>query len=481
MAGLEADTDAIPRIKLGEIGYTGLHISNGQILEEAKRELRFPECVRTYKNMAMDTTLSSALNLYEMMVGKVDWKCVPPDDPTETEKARAEFVNSCKDDMEHTWFDFISEVTSSFTYGFSIHEKVYRRRLKRFGSKYDDGRVGLRKLPIRSQDTVEKWIYADNARDLIGVEQSLEGVIDYYRVKSNGGTSVEIPREKFLLFRCNAKKDNPEGTSPLKSCYTSWKWRTMLEEKEAIGIVREMNGVPIVSIPPRYMSEDASDAEKAIYEYYKNMVRNIQMNEQAGIVMPLAYDPDSRQPLFKFELLSVAGSKGYDVGATINRYDNKMLMAFFSDLLRLGQEKVGSFSLAGAKTSILAMAIEYRLREIKSVLDKDLIPSLFAMNGWTDERLPTFQFSDLDEPDLSEFSQAVQRIFAVGAIERDRDVMNLVRERLGAKPKGEEEPVDEEAIPNNRTRSGDGMAAGSGNGTSTSVAVADTSSSNMGN
>lgn len=480
MAGLEADTDSIPRIKLGEIGYTGLHISNGQILEEAKRELRFPECVRTYKNMAMDTTLSSAISLYEMMVGKVDWKCVPPDDATPTEKQRAEFINSCMGDMEHTWFDFISEVTSCFTYGFSVHEKVYRRRMRRFGSKYNDGLVGLRKLPIRSQDTIEKWLYADNARDLIGVEQSLEGVIDYYRIDAKGRTTVEIPREKFLLFRCNTKKDNPEGTSPLKSCYTSWKWRTLLEEHEAIGVSREMRGVPVVSIPPRYMSEDASDSEKAIYEYYKQMVRNLHLNEQTGIVMPLAYDPESRQPLFKFELLSVTGTKGYDVSQIITRYDNKMLMAFFADLLRLGQEKVGSFSLAGAKTSILAMAIEYRLREIKSVLDKDLIPSLFAMNGWTDERLPTFSYSDLDESDLDDFSKAIQRIFSVNAVEFDRPVANIIRERLGVKGKPEEQEVDEDALPNNRSRSGDGMKT-AGEGTSTSVGGPDPSASNMEN
>lgn len=225
------------------------------------------------------------------------------------------------------------------------------------------------------------------------------------------------------------------------------------------------------------MSADASPEEKAIYEYYQALIRNIHSNEQAGIVMPMAYDPESRNPLFKFELLSVTGTKGYDTGTIIDRYDNKMLMSFYADLLKMGQEKVGSFSLAGAKTNILAMAIEHRLQEIKTVLDTDLIPQLFALNGWDDERLPKMKYDDLDEADLDEFSKAVQRIFSVNAVEFDRDVADNIRTKMGWKPKGPEQPIQEEELLNNRSRSGDGGAT-PGEGTSTSPAGKDVVASN---
>lgn len=478
MASLDADTTSVPRLRLGEVGHLGLKMSNGQILEEAKRELRFPASIKTYKAMAMDTTLSSAIGLYEMMIARVNWKAVPPDDATDIEKDRADFVNSCFGDMEHSFFDFIKEVVSMYTFGFSVHEKVFRRRLKKNGSRHNDGLVGIKKLPIRSQDTIDKWLYSEDGRTLLGVEQNLEGVVDFYRYKSAAAqTKVEIPRNKFLLFRANVRRDNPEGNSPLKSCYTSWKWRTTIEEHEAIGISREMRGIPVCYIPPRYMSVDASPEEKAIYEYYQNMIRNIHANEQAGIVMPMAYDPESRQPLFKFELLSVTGTKGYDTDVIIQRYDNKMLMSFYADLLKMGQEKVGSFSLAGAKTNILAMAIEHRLQEIKTVLDGDLIPQLFALNGWDDVRLPKMQYDDLDEADLDEFSKAVQRIFSVNTVELDRGVADNIRMKMGWKPKGEGVPIQDDELPNNRSRSGDGGAT-PGEGTSTSPAGKDVSASN---
>ena len=38
------------------------------------------------------------------------------------------------------------------------------------------------------------------------------------------------------------------------------------------------------------MADDASESDQAVYSYYKKMVRNLQMNEQTGIVMPLMYD-----------------------------------------------------------------------------------------------------------------------------------------------------------------------------------------------
>jgi hypothetical protein len=458
MAEIEADDVSAPRLRLSEVGYTGLHVSNGQILEEARQELRFPESLKTYKKMALDTTLSSALGLYEMMVARVNWRCVPPKDPTPAEQAKTDFINSCMDDMEHSWFEFIKEATSMYTFGFSVHEKVYRQRLKRTGSKYNDGLIGLRKLPIRSQDTISKWEFDDTGRNLVGLEQDVTFSDDLYRFTTLKDTKVKIDRPKFLLFRTNVKRDNPEGVSLLKNCYQSWKWRTALEEHEAIGISREMRGIPVFYIPPHYMSPDAAADQKAIYDYYKRAANNLHMNEQAGMVMPMAYDPDSKQPLFKFELMSVMGTKGYDISEVISRYDNKMLMAFYADLLKMGQEKVGSFSLAGAKTSILAMAIEHRLKEIQTVLNKDLIPQLFALNKWADERLPTFEYEDLDEESLDEFSKAIQRIFSVNAVEFDRPVANLIRKKMGVEERDVNEKVSEDELPNNRSRSGDGGA-----------------------
>lgn len=476
---------AIPRLRLSEMGTLGLKQVKGQIYEESRKELRYPEAAKTFRLMAQDATVASALSLFEMMISQVDWQVDTGTDDSPEMAAKAKFLRECIDDMEHTWREFIKEVTSEFTYGFSVHEKVFRRRLHANGSRYNDGKIGIKKLPVRSQDTLKEWVYSDDGRDLIGVKQDLASVQNGLRyvqlAGSNGGTEITIPRKKFLLFRVDPKRDNPEGQSPLRNCYFAWKYRTVIEEQEAVGVTRDMNGMPTLYIPPRYMSEDASDAEKAIYDYYKRIIRNIQNNEQSGMILPQAFDPESRQPLFKFELTSTQGSKMYDTDAIIRRWDNKILMTLFADMLKMGQDQVGSYSLAGAKTNIMSLAIESRLKEIEDVLNTDLVKQLFALNGYApSEELPKLKYGELDRIDLEEFSSAVQRIFSVGGIEFDREVANRVRKALGVSEKDENEPVDKEAIPNSASRAGDGMKT-AGEGTSKSPGSKDSSVSNKAN
>lgn len=481
---IKAET-AMPRLRLGEIGSLGLKQINGRVYEESRRELRYPEAAKTFRLMAQDATVASALSLFEMMVSQVEWEVDAGPLPSAAMKEKAKFLRECLGDMEHTWREFIKELTSEFTYGFSIHEKVYRRRYHSNGSKYNDGKIGIRKLPIRSQDTIKEWVYTDDGRELIAVKQDLCAVQNGIRyqglVDALGSTDITIPRKKFLLFRVDPKRDNPEGQSPLRNCYFAWKYRTIIEEQEAVGVARDMNGMPTLYIPPRYMSEDASDSEKAIYEYYKRMIRNIQNNEQSGMILPQAFDPESRQPLFKFELTSTQGSKMYDTDAIIRRWDNKILMTLFADMLKMGQDQVGSYSLAGAKTNIMSLAIEARLKEIEDVLNTDLVPQLFALNGYApDEELPRLSYGELDRIDLDEYSKAVQRIFSVGGIEFDRPIANRIRRAMGVDEKSPDTPIDKDAIPNSDSRAGDGMAT-AGPGTSKGPGQRDTSSTNTEN
>ena len=62
---------------------------------------------------------------------------------------------------------FITEVCTYLDYGFAIHEKVFRRRLKANGSKFNDSIIGWRKLPVRSQSTISNWLFSDDGRELL--------------------------------------------------------------------------------------------------------------------------------------------------------------------------------------------------------------------------------------------------------------------------------------------------------------------------
>lgn len=206
------------------------------------------------------------------------------------------------------------------------------------------------------------------------------------------------------------------------------------------------------------MTEDATPSQKSVYEYYKNIIRNIQLNQQSGLVMPMAFDPDSKQPLFKFELLGVEGGKSYDTTKIKEYYKNNILTALFADLLILGQNATGSFALGTTKMQLMGVAIEALLREIQDVVNNDLIRHTFELNGWDIARMPTVHYGDFEADDLEAFSKAIQRMSSVGMIERDREVLNKVRESLGVTPFPEDEPVKDELLTGNSSKAGQGMA-----------------------
>lgn len=477
-------SDDIPAFRLSEIGYVGLNISSGIAQEELKRELNFPESNTTYKQMSYHSVIASALALYEVFATKVEWKVLPPIDATEEEKNRARFIQECMHDMDHSWLDFMQEVISVQTYGFAVHEKVYRRRLKSKGSKYNDGLIGWKKLAARSQDTIDSFIFDKEGRELAGVRQNLNLVQDGYNRFSSLSTKdkeIIIPRSKFLLFRTGKHRDNPFGKSRLRDCYFSWKFLTQIEEIEAVGVARDLQGMPILKIPATYMTEDATPNQKKIYEHYKNVVRNIQQNQQSGLVLPSEVDPDTKMPMFELDLLGTEGKKNFNTENIKIYHKNNILTTLFADILIMGQSSTGSYALGNLKSNLMGVAIEAILKEIQSVINNDLVKQTFELNGWDTVRLPTVVYDDFQEENIEEFSKMIQRIASVGLIEKDRQVLNKIRSAMGVELYPEDMPVQEDILTGNSSRSGDGMAKGSGNGTSDSVAETDTSSLNSDN
>jgi len=475
---------SIPQFRLSEIGYSGLRVVDGRLYEEDDRELLFPNCVKLYKRMSKDPVIAAGLGVFEMFISRAEPLVDDGGDKTIAMKRKVAFLNEVFGDMEVPLKQVIRESTSQLKYGFHVAEKVFRKRTLKAGSKYEDNKIGIKRIVTRPQDSIKRWVFSADGRELTGVVQDTSWIIDkarFNKLITDNPNGIVIPRSKFMLFRVNPIKDSPEGNSPLKSCVDAWKTRVNLEAQESVGVSRDMNGMPLMWIPPKYMSDEATDADKRTYEQFKSLLRNIHNNEQSSMILPLLYDPESREPLFKFQLMSTEGGKMYDIDKVVKRYDNKILMCLFADALKMGQDQVGSYALAGEKTNLMVMAIEARLTEIADVFNTDLIPQLFELNGFPkNEPLPKLKFGRIAPIDLDEFSKAIQRLMSTSSIEFDRPVANLVREAIGVKPKPDDEEIDWDSIPAFTSRSGDGMAT-AGEGTSTNPSGNDTSTSNKEN
>lgn len=485
-------TKQTPPKALREVSTTGLKMSDGRIYDDCEVEFQWPYAYDLFKKMSRDSSVSAAMTVIKSMIRKIRYKTkVDNPSPSETQKAQIDFIESCRGDMETSWADFINETLSILYFGHSIHEKVFKYRNGLDGkvpSLYNDGKLGWKKLPIRSQGSIYKWIYDNKKRNLIKVRQNIPNATTV-QYEGNGkpfdSNFIDIPANKLLHFKHDSQLENPEGNSPLKNCYVPWKYKTTLEELEAIGVSKDMRGVLKIKLPAEYLSPDASEDQKAVVKWGEDTINNYHNNEAVGFIQPSFIDPITKVDRFDMELMGVKGNGGrsYDMDKMINRYDNKILMAYLADVLKLGQDSVGSFALAGSKTNLLAVGIQAVLDEILDVINRDLVIQTLKLNGWdldNGEQIPYITYEDLDERDLDELGKFIQRAVSVGAIEKTEPLSEALLETARLPLPDRSKPIKPEMTSGSNSDAGRGMQT-AGEGNSTTVGGSDSSTSNTEN
>jgi hypothetical protein len=428
---------------LTELGRTGLVQYSGEIAEQPLRKLQGSKARKIWTEMyRYDDMVGMAMRAIQLLIRGVPWREEPfSEEPQHVEDA--EWLGTMKDDMSHSWGDFMAQTTTALPYGFAPFEIVLKWRQGEKAepgesSRYNDGKLGIRKLPIRSQDSILRWIFDDEG-GIQGLVQSVEGA-----------APVEIPIEKLLLFRTDPYKGNPEGRSILENAYIAWFAKKRVQEYEWIRVERDATGVPTIYAPAELLDAEATSADKALLTALKKIVRDLKFNEQAGIIMPSMRDEDGNE-LYRLELLSSPGTRPMQTGPILDRLNRAIVMSMLADVLMLGHEKVGSYALASSKTNLFATAIGAYLDATEDVLNRHLVPRLFRWNGMQTSELPQFKHGDIEAQDLSEMAAFLKEISqAGGAIFPNRDLENYLLEQAGLPTMPEEgeggeiEPVEVE-------------------------------------
>lgn len=418
-ADLLAD-DQIPGIEVPttwpydvEIGRTGLKRTGGYLDEEFLPQLKGRKWVQVAREMSTnDAIVGALLFALKRLMSQVDWPVEPASAKPEDRKL-AEYVEQCRDDMTESWSSFIMEGFSCLEYGWSWHEMCWKKRLGPWysndkdgdlhRSKYDDGKVGIAKLPIRSQESFQRWVFDPRNNEVTGLVQM--PAPDY--------VARGVPRKKSLLLRPMAHKGNPEGYSILRNAYRSWFYKKRLEETEAIGIDRDLAGLPMMSVPASVLAAKPNSEEAKKLAAYKAMVRGVRRDERDGIVFPLEYDSKGKE-LYKFELLSTSGSRQFDISGTIARYEARILMTVLADFILVGHEGVGTYNMHTDKSGLFRTACDSMLRLVADELNRQLIPALFRVNGIKPKELPRFVPGSVDKPDLTQLAGFMTSMSGLG-------------------------------------------------------------------
>lgn len=398
---------------MNEFGLTGLSYStDGRVSEEFLPALKTQrEAVKVYKEMSWnDPVVGTIIFALDMLIRQAEWRVEANPMADDDQSDAVEFVRQCMNDMSHTWHDFISEVLSMLVYGWSAFEIVYKKRSGPQpdgsgtpSSNYNDGKIGWRKLAIRSQDTLDRWEIDEKTGALKGMFQKAPPKF----------AEVRIPMDKMLLFRTTTTKGNPEGRSVLRNAYRPWFFKQKIEEIEAIGIERDLAGLPIAEVPAEMLLPSASNEEKATVNAIKNIVTNIKRDKEEGVVWPAAFDDQGHQ-LFTLRLMSSGGSRTFNTSEIIDRYDRRIATTVLADFIFLGQNAVGSYALSSDKTTLFSVAISAWLGMIEGVINQWAVKRLLEVNGMATENPPLIKHGDIEKPDLTLLSGYLSTLAGIG-------------------------------------------------------------------
>lgn len=397
-------------VPFDEIGTSGLRQWSGWVRDEWLSELQGREAAWRYREfLDNDPIAGGFFFLIETLAKGVTWSV------TDGDSEWQEHVHSCMDDMSRTWGDFLGEALTFLPYGYAPCEEVFKRReghqpesfamlgegapeddedsRSPASSKYDDGKIGWRKLPLRAQETTLHWDF-DGYSKLRGLVQ-----LDWH-----GGENF-IPITKLALFRFRPVRNNPEGYSLLRKAWTSFYRLRNLQDIEAIGAARDLAGIPEV-VPPDGVDLFAPGNEE-LYARVKEMVTTVHRDEDEGIVWPSAG--------WIFRLVSSGGSRQFDINAIIRRYEQRIAASLLADFMLLGQDGLGSYAMVDVKSELFGMAVNAVLDSICEVFNRFSIPRLLALNGVHGANLPKLTHTTASRIDIEKVGTFLYNLAGAGA------------------------------------------------------------------
>jgi hypothetical protein len=397
-----------------ELGVSGKNTYTGDIrADEFLQELRGKRAIQKYREMRDNNAIvGSIMYAVEQTLRDVKIEVKPADDSA-VAKQEADFLQSVLDDMDHSLDDHISEALSYLTYGFSWFEVVYKRREGDFrspkkNSKFEDGRIGIKKIAIRAPWTVESF----------EVDQQTGEILGMYQEAAWGKRISMIPTEKSVYYRTTSLNNDPSGRSVLRNAYVSYTYLNKIQAYEATAIERELHGVPVGRMPAEYMSSDASVDQAALRGQFERILRDLKNNEQGYALLPsdLYVDADGKptnQRLMDIELITANGSRSIDIDPVVKRYQHDIARSLMAEFLMLGSGS-GSYALSKTKTDLFLRSLESYINTIVDVLNKQLVERLWQLNGLSWDVMPKLVAGDVAPHDLREIASFLRNINGAG-------------------------------------------------------------------
>jgi predicted RNA-binding protein with PIN domain len=384
-----------PRALVGqEYGRSGLqYFMPGWIKRDYLPELQGRQLWLVYEQMGSnDAYVGSALNAYSLFIRRANWHVDPGSDENK-ENGSADFLQSCMDDMQHTWQTIIATAAKpTLQFGFAPFEKIFKERNgeqddDRYSSEYEDGAIGWQNFAFRGPDSILHWDYDP---------REVTRLLGFTQLAAPDWRTTFIPIEKIVNLRAEPGKDSPEGRSILRPVWRSWRTKTIMEDLRNVIAERGGAGIPWAEVPanianaPQFIAVDpenqAAIEAMASYQSLVDTMENITTDAQKWIITPQVWDTKG-QPQIKVGFLQPSQNADIigHITASIEAEAKAILIATMTEFQALGMGGTGSLALSRDKTDNFTLAVAATLTSFQESVNQQAVRQLFRLN-------PQFEF-----------------------------------------------------------------------------------------
>lgn len=383
-------------------------------------DLMWPLSVRTFARMRHDPTLTSVLSAYRLPLMAARWEIDP-------RGASPEIVQICADSLGLPvrgqpeapgpvrrrgvqWVDHLRTACSALVFGHACFEPVY---------DVSSGRALLASLAERPQLSLAEIEVDDQG--------ALKSITQYGDVTKPSPDPISADR--LLWYSLNREGAVWTGQSMLRPSFGAWLLKQDALRVQATSLRRFGAGTPTARALP------GTDPTQAQLDAALAAASNVRVGDTAGSVMP---------PGFVLEILGVTGS--YPDGLPFIRYlDEQMARSALASMLDLGSTSNGSRALGDTFADLFRLA-QQAMAETIAETATELCVRLTDYNIGEDAPAPAVVAGDVGSS-RKVLATAIADLIKAGALVRDDDLENWIRDALDVPEKSAPTPPPPAALP----------------------------------
>lgn len=410
-----------------EAGVSGTAVFGGWIYDREKNpNLNYLKRSSKYEEIISNIAIVGAGVRYFTALGtSANWNIEPAEGDTSGEYA--DIIEDMIEKLDNSWSNVVAQAINYRWYGFSVLEWTAKRDL-------EDGNIYFDSIENRPQRTIERFD-VDEKGSVLGFGQRSPFT----------ATELYIPRSKTVYLVDNVYTDSPAGMGVLRHVYESCDRLSNYLDLEKQGFERNLRNIPIGRIPYAELAkavengEITDDQRKKAISDFESVVKIARKQSTTGLLLdsaPYYTRTDTgiaatANPQWNIELLQGQPSDGQaEIDKAIERLQTEIARVIGVDGIMLSGS--GSNAMAKEKNAALYLNINSCLKDIEYSFNKDLIASIWKLNGLPDEMKPKFKVEDVNQQDAQVTAEVLRNMASAGAVlSPDDPAINDLRDMLG--------------------------------------------------